>query len=78
MIGRLIRNMVSIDDRFTAVLSIELIDSANGLNAYRVICDFFREQRMVVAEIKGFDYAEKTRIDLIAEAWRVIAAQERT
>jgi hypothetical protein len=79
MIAQMISAEVFVDGRRAAQLTIENANTGTDeLVDYRVTLDVYREARTLSAEIKRFPIAEKQRLDLLAEAFRVVAALERT
>ncbi len=78
-IAQTIQARLFIDDRPVAMLSIEnALTGTDAAPTYRVTLDRYREGDTIVAEIKNYERAGKTRLDLVAEAFRVICQQEAT
>lgn len=78
MIAQIIHARIAVDDRDCALLTVEnALTGTEECPSYRVSLDVFAERRTLVAEIKLYDRTGKTRLDLLAEAFTVIAAQER-
>ena len=69
---------ISVDGRPCALLTIT--NARTGTEAapdYRVTLDAFRERRTVHARIEHFDITDCRRLELIAEAFRILGVVER-
>lgn len=78
-VAHTIQAQITVDDRPCAVLSIEnTLTGTIEAPTYRVTLDRLRERDTIVAEIKLYARAGKTRLDLITEAFRAISQQEAT
>jgi hypothetical protein len=65
---------IRVDGRPAALLTIENAHTGSSdlFVDYRVTLDVYREARTLSAEIKRFPIAVKQRLDLLAEAFRVV------
>ena len=67
-----------VDDRATGLLTVtNALTGTDSHPTYRVEMDFFKERRVVVTEIKNYEREGKTRLDLLAAAFKVVAELER-
>lgn len=77
MTARIIQARISIDDVPAAMLTIEnALTGTEDRPTYRLALDSYAERRTIVAEIKDYERAGKTRLDLLGAAFMAIAEAE--